>query len=93
MDNPSKHVAYKYHIAKELAKELAKDGINEIKIDDKMQKRLKFYGINEGNKYKISNKKEEENIKSVTISYFGREIKSFYVSNLPKSKKIIEKNN
>ncbi len=83
IDNPSKHVAYKYHIAKELAKELREDGINEIQTDDKMQKRLKFYGIYKGDKYKISNKKEANNIKSVTISYFGREIKTFYVSNLP----------
>ncbi len=93
IENPSKHVAYKYHIAKELAKELKKDGINGIKIDDKMQKRLKFYGIYEGDKYKISNKKETKNIKSVTISYFGRAIKSFYVSNLHKSEKFFEKNN
>ena len=93
MNNPSKHVAYKYHIAKELAKELKKDGINSVKIDEKMQKRLKFYGIYEGDEYKISDKKEADNLKSVTISYFGRGIKSFYVSNLHKNSIFFEKNN
>ncbi len=81
---PQKHFAYKYHIAKELAKELKKVGIDEVKADKKMQKRLKFYGISEGEKYIISNKKIPNSFKSVTISYIDKTVALFYVSKLHK---------
>jgi hypothetical protein len=84
MDNPSKHFAYKYHLAKELANELKSSNINGIKTDYRLQKRLKFYGINKGNNYEINNKKDENHLKSVTISYFYTPIKTFYVSKLHK---------
>ena len=47
MKNPTKHFAYNYHIAKELAYNLKERGINKVKTDKDMQLRLKFYGINE----------------------------------------------
>lgn len=44
--NPSKHFAYNYHIAKELAYNLKERGISRVKTDKNMQLRLQFYGIN-----------------------------------------------
>jgi len=84
MEKPHKHFAYKYHLAKELAHELKKSGINGIKTDYRLQKRLKFYGIDKGNSYEINNKKAKNHFKSVTISYFHTSIKTFYVSKLHK---------
>jgi hypothetical protein len=84
MEKPHKHFAYKYHLAKELAHELKKSGINGIKTDYRLQKRLKFYGIDKGNSYEINNKKAKNHFKSVTISYFHTPIKTFYVSKLHK---------
>ncbi len=83
-ENPSKHFAYKYHIAKELARELKESDINEVKTDKKMQKRLEFYAIMPGNLYEIKDEANPNNMKSVTISYFDKPIKSFYVSKLHK---------
>lgn len=85
IDKPSKHFAYKYHVAKELAKKLKDDGIDEIMINHKMQKRLKFYGINEGKKYIINDIAGADQAKSVTISYFDTPIKTFYVSKIHKN--------
>lgn len=45
IDRPTTHFAYNYHLAKELAKELKKSGINELRTAKNLQKRLKFYGI------------------------------------------------
>jgi hypothetical protein len=84
MEKPHKHFAYKYHLAKELAHELKKSGVNGIKTDYRLQKRLKFYGIDKGNSYEINNKKAKNHFKSVTISYFKTPIKTFYVSKLHK---------
>jgi hypothetical protein len=84
IDKPHKHFAYKYHLAKELAYELKKSGINGIKTDYRLEKRLKFYDIDKGNSYEINNKKAKNHFKSVTISYFKTPIKTFYVSKLHK---------
>ena len=82
LEKPTKHFAYKYHVAKELAYELKKIGIDDIVTDYRMQKRLRFYGISKGNRYKLTDKKESDTIKSVTISYINRPIKTYFVSNL-----------
>jgi 4-amino-4-deoxy-L-arabinose transferase-like glycosyltransferase len=85
MDKPSKHFAYKYHIAKELADRLKGDGIDEVLINNKMQKRLKFYGIKEGDRYIVNDIRGATNSKSVTISYFNMPIKTYYVSKIHKN--------
>ncbi len=82
VDDPEKHFAYKYHFAKELAKALKKNGIDNITTDFKMQKRLKFYGINSGDKYILNDKGVTGSSKNVTISYFGKVVKVFSVSKL-----------
>ncbi|HIP58947.1 MAG TPA: hypothetical protein EYH01_00800 [Campylobacterales bacterium] len=85
IENPTKHFAYKYHVAKELASELKRDGIDEVTINYRMQKRLKFYGISFGKKYLIDDVTNDRTIKSVTISYIKTPIKTFHVSKLHKN--------
>lgn len=47
LENPRKHFAYNMYVAKELANELLRKGINCVTTDTKMQKRLAFYGVGE----------------------------------------------
>lgn len=81
MDEPSKHFAIKYHIAKELSLELKKRNITKLIIkDDKMALRLKFYGIERGGGYKLSSYKEiEEGYELINIVYYGTVVKTFYL--------------
>ncbi len=72
LDNPKKHFAYKMHIAKELAAELKKRDISCIHSSKKLSLRLRFYGINRCEEYKLS--KYRLNEESVTISYNNREV-------------------
>jgi hypothetical protein len=45
LENPKKNFAYNVHIAKELAQKLKAKGIHCVSGDEKMQQRLRFYGI------------------------------------------------
>lgn len=45
IENPKTHFAYKMHVAKELSNILKERGIFCITTDEKMQKRLNFYGV------------------------------------------------
>jgi hypothetical protein len=85
LDNSSKHYAYKYHIAKELSQALKRNGIDYIVTDKKMLKRLEFYGIHSGNNYIVQDIFDRDNVKSVTISYFGKSIQAFHVSKIHKN--------
>jgi len=81
IDNPQKHFAYKYHIAKELASALKKRGIDSIMVDNKnLQKRLKFYGINSSKELKLVKTVKKSDPKSVTISYMNYPIISYSVT-------------
>jgi hypothetical protein len=85
IDDPTKHFAYKYHVAKELSIHLKEDGYTKIICDDeKLKLRLKFYGIENGHKYKLLNKKPDAYIEKVTISYANKETGVFYVSKVNK---------
>ncbi len=81
MKNPEKHLAFKYHIAKDLAKELKKKNINQINtIDRRLALRLKFYGINSGGTLKLSRSSFKKKIDdSIDIKYFNKTIQSFYL--------------
>lgn len=81
MDNSSNHFAYKYHIAKDLAQELKKEGIYNIQANDaKLQLRLKFYGIYSGGVYELAlDDRGKKDIKSIDIKYFGYLVKRFYL--------------
>jgi len=81
LDNPKKHFAYKYNIAKEVSKQLKKNGINKIESDDKkLLLRLRFYGIKKGNDYFVSFKKQYPYDKKILIKYFGKKVATIYVS-------------
>ncbi|MDQ1263349.1 MAG: hypothetical protein QG559_350 [Campylobacterota bacterium] len=82
IDEPKKHFSYKMHIAKELSSALKKEGINCIKADSKMSKRLQFYGVTKCNTYKLEeNKRSDETLVNVTISYRNKII---YFANVTK---------
>ena len=69
LDNPKKHFAYKYYIAKELAVKLHNLHINSVYLpDNKLQKRLKFYNID---KIKLSSTKLNNKI---IIKYYDKAI-------------------
>jgi len=85
MEKPSRHFVYNNHVAKELATALKKLEIRGAKTSDKrLQLRLKFYGIEEDPYIHLSNKEPLSLHKKVTISYIGKEVESFYVTNLYK---------
>lgn len=81
IEEPKKHFSYKMHVAKELAQKLKGMGIECINSDEKMSKRLEFYGVTKCNNYLL----EEINLdkateSSVTISYKKRDVYSAYVT-------------
>ena len=81
MDEPTKHFAVKYHVAKELAEELKAKGINKVLVkDERMALRLKFYDIERGGIYKLLSHKEiEEGYEQIDITYYGVVVKTFYL--------------
>jgi hypothetical protein len=79
LDKPQKHFAYNMHIAKDLAKELRKQGISCVKTEKDMQVRLKFYGIAECEEYTLKENKKNPN---VTISYSNKILYSASVTKL-----------
>lgn len=82
MDDPSKHFAIKYNIAKELADALKAKGITKVmlKEDSKMALRLQFYGITQGKNYKLTTQPEiAEGYEEIDIAYYGKVVKRFYL--------------
>ncbi|TKI68307.1 hypothetical protein FCU45_11425 [Sulfurimonas crateris] len=83
IEEPKKHFSYKMHVAKELAQELKVMGIECINSDEKMSKRLEFYGVTKCNNYlleEISADSTKED--SVTISYKNRAVYSANVTKI-----------
>lgn len=75
MDQPSEHFANDFHITKELAFRLKEKGIHGVLIkDEKLQKRLLFYGIKASSKYHLVESKQASDI---NIEYFGKNLKSY----------------
>lgn len=82
---PKKHFAYKMHVAKPLADELKQQGINCVDTDERMQKRLLFYGVTKCNTYKLSEKIDKsQNQLNVTIGYKNKQLYSGYVTKINK---------
>lgn len=81
MDEPTKHFAAKYHVAKELAQELKAKGITKVSLkDERMALRLRFYDIERGNVYKLlSHKEVEDGYEQIDIVYYGVIVKTFYL--------------
>ena len=83
LENPTKHFAYKYHVAYELAAKLHALGIERINCQDKqMQERLRFYKIQSGGAYILKESSHYHDSDSVTISYMSHPIISYNVSKL-----------
>lgn len=80
IDNPKKHFAYKYHVAKDLANKLKSTGITAISTDDKsLMIRLKFYGIGHSDKYYITTLKNVKYNQIIDINYHNKLIEKFYI--------------
>jgi len=81
IEKPKNHLAYRYHVAKDLAQILKKKNINNINIkDEKLATRLKFYGIQSGGVYKLSHSKFKKiDFEQIDIKYYDKIIKSFYI--------------
>lgn len=74
------HFAYKYNFVKDLAYELKKKGINEVESDnDELLLRLKFYGIEEGNKFYLTMNKLYFYDLEITMDYLGKDLFKAYV--------------
>ena len=85
LGNPTKHFVYQYHFAKELSDELKKRDINEITCSDKeLQLRLKFYNINEGEKYFISTRAYYNYDEKIVIKYYNKELLDVYIKKIDK---------
>lgn len=83
LENPKKHFAYDFHIAKELALKLSELGINKVSTDDKkMGLRLKFYGIEYGKDFYITSGKAEVIDKKIPITYNDKVISTYFLVDL-----------
>lgn len=81
IDVPKENFAYKFHVAKELAQELKRNNINCIEANKEISLRLRFYGIQNCNTFKLQSSYEPKiNEQNVTISYFNRTIYKAYVT-------------
>lgn len=80
MEEPKKHFAYKYNFVKELAQKLKEKNINYINSEDeKLLLRLKFYGIEEGNKYYLTTKEQYFYDLKIEIDYLNKVLFTTYL--------------
>ncbi|MBE0499499.1 MAG: glycosyltransferase family 39 protein [Campylobacterales bacterium] len=83
--NPSKHFVYNNHVVKELANELKASGITALCTQDqRLQLRLRFYGINEDASTWLYTHKPFAVSRNVTIRYNNVKISEYYVTKLYK---------
>jgi len=83
LDDPKDHFAYKTHIIKELARELKKEGIDCVTVQNRlMQNRLAFYGVDACAAYQLQETPLGEEA-DVTIRYVGVPIAAFNVTKVP----------
>lgn len=78
LQNPQKHFAYKYHIAKELAAELKKRDIDSVHSYDKqLQLRLRFYGIEKGIDNFITPNYSQSKHPTIDVIYHGKTVTKY----------------
>lgn len=78
--HPKDHFAYSMHVAKELARTLHQEKITCVDArDEKLQLRLRFYGITQCENYRLA-KSLHSNGKKVTISYKNIHVFTTYVT-------------
>ena len=82
LKDPTKHFVYRYHVAKELAKELKNEGVEKIFTDDKkLDLRLKFYGIDtqpDAN-LRLAILDQKDNYGNIAVYKFGVKIANFKI--------------
>lgn len=79
LPNEKKHFAYKYHFAKEIASKLKELGVTKVNVyDERLQLRLKYYGIEKSNEYYLSNI-NDGNRKKISVSYYNKELMQLYL--------------
>jgi hypothetical protein len=79
LEDPTKHFAYKFDVAKELASKLKAAGIKEVATDnERLALRLKFYGINSGYKNLLVSADLDEKSK-ISIEKMGRVVANFNI--------------
>lgn len=79
-EDVKKHFAYKYNFAKDIALILKEKSINYIEVDDeKLLLRLKFYGIESGDKYFVSIKEKFFYDIKVPINYQNKNLLNIYI--------------
>ena len=76
--NQEEYFAYRHYLAKELAQNLKEQNIFQVNTNERMQKRLRFYGINQGGNVKITTH-FVKNAKEIPIFYYGKKVAVFYV--------------
>jgi len=81
--DPKSHFSYPMHVAKELANELDKENIECVSTNEKMEKRLHFYGISHCEATVLS-ETSIPNAKKVTVSYMDVPIYTVYVTKVNK---------
>lgn len=80
IEDPRKHFAYNYHIAKDVAAILKKNKINYVYSNNKeLVKRLKFYNIQEGKQYYISLNQLALYDRRIPIRYYGKVVNTLYI--------------
>lgn len=86
LDKPTKHFANEYHFAKELANELKSRGVENIVTSDKiLALRLRFYKIGDKEDYFLSSHEFYNYDEKIVITYFGKEMLTFYLKKLWRS--------
>ncbi|MDX1810279.1 MAG: glycosyltransferase family 39 protein [Sulfurospirillaceae bacterium] len=80
-ENPQRHFAYKYEIAKELSNRLKALNIHEINtLDNNLRLRLKFYGIKYGGDDILDTRSYGTKVdNTITIAYYGTIVARFYI--------------
>ncbi|MBN7289167.1 MULTISPECIES: glycosyltransferase family 39 protein [Campylobacter] len=82
LNEPARHFAYKFHVAKELAGEIKAAGYQDINVENqRLGLRLKFYGVNVSSKSQNLLVSSDKNAK-FKIEKFGKEIAKFEVEGL-----------
>ena len=85
ISKPSKHFVYKNHIAKELSDELKKMDIHALVTrSERLQLRLKFYGIEKAYDVNLEKYRPSLESQSVTVRYNEMNVSRFYVTKLYK---------
>ncbi len=83
LNNPEKHFAYDYHIAKELALKLKDLDISNISTNNKkLALRLKFYGITKGKNYYLTLNKNNKSDNNLNVIYHNKTIISYNISSM-----------